>query len=145
MDDQAKVFENFLKKRSLKLTRTRRLILEAVFRNHDHFDVDTLYDQIKTRHQNVSRATIYRTLPLLVQAGLLKQSLRCQDKDHYEHIYGHERHLHFLCTRCGNIIEIESGGIEKIIRVMAEEKDFKIMEYNIVMRGICANCRTGGE
>ena len=68
MNAHEKVFINFLKEKGLKLTSPRRIIMEAVFQNHDHFDIETLYDQIRKEHEDVSRATIYRTVPLLVEA-----------------------------------------------------------------------------
>lgn len=140
MENFEKVFENYLRSRSLKMTRPRKIILEAVFETHDHFDVDNLYDLIRKEHKDVSRATIYRTIPLLIEAGLIKQSLRCQAKDQYEHIYGHSHHLHFLCVECGKIIEAESKEVEALIDKIAEEKLFKIKDFELGAKGYCSKC-----
>ena len=99
MKKEKELYRDFLKSKNLKLTKPRLIIMEAVFENHEHFNVDDLYEQIKKKHKNVSRATIYRTVPLLVESGLIKQSLRCESKDIYEHTYGHENHLHFICEK----------------------------------------------
>ena len=141
MKEHEKIFKEFLKTKGLKLTAPRRIILDTIFTYHRHFNVDALYDVIRKDHNNVSRATIYRTMPLLVESGLIKQSLRCQSKDHYEHIHGHEDHLHFLCIKCGNIIEVESGDIEKALNKLAEKKNFKISDYNLGAKGICQKCQ----
>ncbi len=145
MENEMKIFKDFLVSKSLKLTRPRKIILREVFQNHDHFTVDELFEQIREKHSNVSRATIYRTMPLLIDAGLLKQSLRCEAKDRYEHIYGHEKHLHFICDRCGKIIEIELKQLENILNDMAKEYDFKIREYNLGARGLCKECQKKTE
>ncbi len=134
------VFEEYLRSRSLKLTRPRRIIVDAVFNNHDHFDVDTLYDFIRKETSDVSRATIYRTIPLLIEAGLVKQSLRCQAKDQYEHTYGHKHHLHLLCIECGEIIEAESDAVEKLLNKIARKQGFKIRDYELGAKGICSKC-----
>lgn len=134
------VFEDFLRTKSLKMTSPRKIILEAVFRTHNHFDVDSLYDIIRSKHSDVSRATIYRTIPLLIEAGLVKQSLRCQAKDQYEHTYGHKRHLHFLCIKCGKIIETESDKVEGLLAELAQKEKFIIKDYNLGAKGLCADC-----
>lgn len=141
MQAHVKIFENYLKKHNLKLTRPRHIILDAVFANHSHFYVDALYDQIRQEHSDVSRATIYRTMPLLIESGLIKQSLRCQAKDHYEHVFGHEHHLHLICNKCGAIIEARSDAVETQLMKLAEEHHFTITECNIGARGICEKCR----
>lgn len=142
MEDHVVVFEQFLKDRDLKLTRPRRIILDAVFATHSHFDVDALFDEIRQKYDDVSRATIYRTMPLLVEAGLIKQSLRCQAKDHYEHIFGHKHHLHFICSKCGAILEADSDAIEAKLKELAHTYGFEVNEMNIGARGLCKKCRS---
>jgi len=88
MKDYEKKFIGFLKTNNLKYTRPRQVILQAAFKNKSHFDVETLYEQIRRKSRDVSRATVYRTMPLLVKSGLIKQSLRCQAKDQYENVSG---------------------------------------------------------
>jgi len=140
MLDHESVFENFLKTKGLKLTKPRKIILDEVFKDHGHFNVDALYDLIRKDHNNVSRATIYRTMPLLVGSGLIKQSLRCQAKDHYEHIHGHPSHLHLICVKCGRIIEVESKSIEATLLDLSQKKGFTIKEFNVGAKGICKKC-----
>lgn len=136
-----KAFVNFLRKRGLKLTNPRRIILQAVFANHGHFDIETLYDQIRAEHKGVSRATIYRSIPLLVEAGLIKRPLRQGSKDRYEHTYRHKDHFHLLCSECGKIIEAGSKEVEKRLRDIAEKHKFEIDELNIIVSGLCKKCQ----
>ncbi|MFC1887938.1 Fur family transcriptional regulator [Candidatus Cloacimonadota bacterium] len=141
MNSYEKAFIGYLKERGLKLTKPRRIILEAVFKNHGHFDIETLYDQIKVEHKGVSRATIYRTIPLLVEAGLIKKPLRQGFKDHYEHTYGHMNHLHLLCTECGKIIEVGTKQVENQLLDIVSKNDFHLSEYNISISGVCNKCQ----
>ena len=140
MQKPENVFSNFLRTKGLKLTSPRKIILEAVFTTHEHFNVDAMYDLIRQTHSNVSRATIYRTMPLLVEAGLIKQSVRCQAKDYYEHIYGHSNHLHLICKVCGEIIEADSKEVEKAIEKIALKYNFSATEFDLAARGICSTC-----
>jgi len=140
MNAHEKVFINFLRKKGLKLTKPRRIILEAVFQNHDHFDIETLYDQIRKEYKDVSRATIYRTVPLLVQAGLIKKPLRQDCKDHYEHTFGHRNHLHLVCVNCKKIIEESNKQVEDILLSLAEKNKFKMDEFNLIVSGLCRKC-----
>jgi len=135
------VFEKYLVSKGLKLTKPRKIILNTVFATHEHFNIDELYDQIRKKHKDVSRATIYRTIPLLVKSGLIKQSIRCLAKDHYEHTYGHNRHLHLICEKCGKIIEVESKEAESILNKLAKIHSFDIKEYNVGAKGLCRECR----
>ncbi len=142
MQEHERIFDNFLKTKGLKLTKPRKIILDEVYENHDHFNVDQLYDRIRKEHIDVSRATIYRTMPLLVAAGLIKQSIRYQAKDHYEHIHGHERHLHLVCAKCGKIIEADSSDAEKLLQKIADKQNFRIKDFNIEVNGLCRDCRS---
>lgn len=134
-------FKNFLKEKRLKFTPERRAILKGVFSLHRHFDVDELYDKLRKAGVNVSRASIYRTLPLLIQCGLIAQTFRCRDKASYEHIFGHEHHDHMLCMRCGKIIEFSDEKIEKLQEEVCKRYRFKSVEHKLGIRGYCRKCR----
>jgi len=141
MEKEKDLYREFLRTKGLKMTKPRLIILEAVFENHGHFNVDDLYEQIKKKHKDVSRATIYRTIPLLIESGLIKQSLRCESKDIYEHTYGHENHMHFICEKCGKIIETGYEKIAELMDELAEQENFQISEYNLGARGLCSDCQ----
>jgi len=136
--DYRTIFIDYLQKRGLRLTRVRSIILEAVFTTHSHFDADELYDLV--RHKDVSRATIYRTLPFLVDSKLVKKSMFGLNKEKYEHIYGHPNHFHIICTKCGRVIEQIDKGIECSIIRLAENSGFEYKDYNLRISGICSLC-----
>jgi Fur family ferric uptake transcriptional regulator len=141
MSKELQIFHEYLQKKGLKLTKPREIILEEVFYTKKHFNVDELYDQIKRKYDNVSRATVYRTIPLLIEANLIKNALRCAAKDHYEHIYGSVNHFHLVCKQCGKIIEEDLNEVEEVLQKYAELHNFKIEEFNIGANGYCSDCK----
>ncbi len=145
MKNHNTVFEEFLKSKNLKLTEQRKIILNAVFENHNHFCVDTLYDQIqqsKLDQEFVSRATIYRTIPLLIEAKMIKVSEKISEKENYEHTYGHPKHAHLMCIICNKIIEEdENKKINNALNQIAKKYNFKITDFNICIKGECCDCR----
>ncbi len=146
MKTYKKVFYELLKQKGLKLTQPRNAILEAVFHTHSHFNVDELYDILRKDKKEVSRPTVYRTIPLLLEAGLIKKSFTKNDKENYEHIYGHHEHIHFICLKCGAVIELENEELQKKLDELASNQNFKIKEKNVLVKGICSKCqRTGNK
>ncbi len=140
MKDEKKIFEEYLRDNDLKLTMTRQIILSTVFSLHAHFDVDELYDIIKETAHKVSRATIYRTIPLLVDAGLVKAAVRSDGKERYEHVFGHDKHLHMICEVCGKIHEASTKEFERLIKKMAKAHNFHVEDFSIGIRGKCDDC-----
>ena len=96
-------------------TEQQRDLVRHVFAHHNHFDADTLIDDLKKADLRVSRATVYRTLSKLVDAGLLHR-LELGTRTFYEHDYGYPQHEHLVCERCGRIIEFQSPVLEAVIR-----------------------------
>lgn len=135
------IFEEFLEMKGLKFTRSRRVILATVFRLHKHFDVEQLYDIIRNTSKNVSRATVYRTIPLLVEAGLIQRSVRSEARDTYEHIFGHPKHAHWVCNICGAVIETDMTGANKLMQNMAKAQSFAIDDISLIISGICKKCQ----
>ncbi len=133
----------FLVKKGLKLTSAREIILEVILKQKTHFEVEKIYEIIKKKYGNISRATIYRTINLLLQAGFIKKVLPCMETDCYETVYNQPHHLHFICVKCGRIFEMPSEEIEEIYKKMAKTIDFEIQEFNFTAKGICKDCKKG--
>lgn len=143
MQQQEAIFEAYLKRKELKLTPARRLILETVFNLHEHFDIEQLYDIIHQISREVSRATVYRTIPLLMEAGLVQRSVRSITRDKFEHIYGHPRHVHWVCKSCGAVLETDMHELTELIAAKAKTQNFQPDDINIVITGTCWKCRNG--
>ena len=141
MQDFEIVFNQDLEKRGLKLTKARRYVLETVFELHKHFNTQDLYEKIKSKISGISLATVYRTLPLLVEAGLVQYSIRKEGKESYEHIFGHPKHIHWLCHKCGTLIETDLKEIYPIIMRYAKELEFEPDDISLNIRGLCWKCK----
>lgn len=135
-----KNFEGFLKKQGLKLTPQRRRVFERAFATHEHFSAETLYRWIQADSRDVSRATVYRTLSLLVEGGFLESLDAGQGELLYEHVLGHRHHDHLVCLACGKIEEFSDERIEALQREAAERKGFALEYHNLRLFGTCASC-----
>jgi len=129
--------KNYLKSRGLRFTPERKIILEKIFSLHEHFDVEKLYEKL---NKQISRATIYRTLSLLVKSGLVKELFRCQEKTSFEHVFGHKHHDHMLCLNCNRIIEFREEKIEKLQKEICKKYNFTPIEHRLTIKGYCKKC-----
>lgn len=141
MKDYEHRFTEFLISRGLRYTETRRLILNTVFSLHEHFDAEQLYDRMRIMNADVSLATIYRTLPLLLESGLIQHSLRLDARDKFEHIFGHPQHLHWICRKCGAVVETSLEQILPHIRKVASDQHFLLEDYQLNLKGLCWKCQ----
>lgn len=132
-------FNAFLKTQGLSNTGSRLKIVDAVYSIEGHFDIDELAEHLDS---SVNRATVYRTIKLMTDAGLVaKVRTNSHQKVAYEHTIGHGHHDHLVCDKCGNIIEFYSEKVEQIHERIASEFDFELLHHNTVLTGICAKCR----
>jgi Fur family ferric uptake transcriptional regulator len=136
-----RAFERFLKTRALKLTAQRRRIFERVFATHEHFSAERLYGWMRDEvGSGVSRATVYRTLSLLVEGGFLETLDAGQGELLYEHVLGHRHHDHLMCIDCGRIEEFTDERIEALQGEVATRKGFTLHYHNLRLFGTCASC-----
>ena len=133
-------FRDFLTARGLRFTRERAHILDKVFSTHKHFKADELRLAMRTQNARVSKATIYRTLALLVESGLLRQVITGEKHAHYEHVFGHEHHDHMVCSRCGEILEFFDPAIERLQDKICRQKRFQAEGHRLQITGLCARC-----
>ncbi|MCK4912064.1 MAG: transcriptional repressor [Thermodesulfovibrionales bacterium] len=137
---QKKAFREFLESQNLRLTREREAIIEHVLRKHGHFDPEELHFELKGNGAKVSRASIYRTIPLLVNAGIIEKVENTDKHAHYELILGRKHHDHMLCTRCGKVIEFYSEGLERLQDRLCKAEGFKGNSHTLEIKGLCSRC-----
>lgn len=142
MEQEERQFIEYLRRTGQKVTRARRKVLEEVFRRHDHFDAEALYLRLKGRQAGVSRATVYRTLSLLDQSGLVHKMELGEARSRYEHILGHPHHDHLICVRCGKIEEFHQPRIEAMQRKLCEQCGFEMHSHSLQIYGLCRRCQT---
>src|SRR2546423_5009031 len=106
-------FQDFLVTNALKLTHEREALVREIFATHYHFEADQLLFKMKEKHLKISRATVYRTLELLVKSGLVRRVHLGEDHYHYEHVRADSHHDHLICTTCGAVIEFNDPDLER--------------------------------
>jgi Fur family ferric uptake transcriptional regulator len=125
--------------RPQRYTEQQRDMVRYIFSQHNHFDADRLFDDMKRAGFPVSRATVYRTLNKLVDAGLLRR-LDVGPRMFYEHDYGYPQHEHLYCQTCGKMIEFQNAAINEVIRDVCLEHNFQSNGHSFIIRGTCAEC-----
>lgn len=123
-----------------RLTSQRRLVLEIINESQSHLDVETIYLQAKQRDNRISLATVYRSLALLKEIGLIVEHSLGEDHAHFETAQ-QQPHYHFTCEKCGRVIEFNAPEIEKIIRTLSRTRNFEIKEVHFFLSGICDACQ----
>lgn len=140
-----KRFEEFLRTKELRVTQQRREVLLLAWSTHDHFTAEEMYGWVRERGGRASRATVYRTLALLVEAGFLAALERGQGQILYEHILGHQHHDHMICLSCNRILEFRNAEIERLQEEEAARHGFEMVNHSLTIEGTCAACRQRGK
>ncbi|MFH1995150.1 MAG: Fur family transcriptional regulator [Nitrospinota bacterium] len=133
-------FRDFLSTKGLKYTPERGIILSAILSIKGHFLVEDLYAHIRQSEQGISLATVYRTIPLLLEGGVVREVPSPQGKVAYEQILGNEHHDHLLCTSCGKVIDFKDDLIEKRQDAVCDSHGFEPQGHQMVIKGYCRAC-----
>lgn len=134
-------FEKFVRGKGCRLTGERLALIEGIKRQRGHFNVDILLSCLKKQGLKASRDTVYRNLPMLLEAGLLVQSFRTSRDTYYESTSAKSHHDHLVCRQCGKIAEFEESGIEKIQQRVAGKYGFKLEYHCHQLIGLCKKCQ----
>lgn len=145
VDKEITRFQHFLQQQGLKLTGERAALVREIFSTHYHFEADELLFKMKQKSVKISRATVYRTLELLVKSLMVRRVHLGEDHYHYEHVIGNSHHDHLICTTCGSVIEFNDPAIEARQREVCERKRFTPTFHNLQILGVCDACRKKGE
>jgi Fur family ferric uptake transcriptional regulator len=134
-------FREYLTSRSRpqRYTDQQRDMVVFIFSKHNHFDADQLVEEMKQQGLQVSRATVYRTLSKLVDAGLLRR-LDIGPRMYYEHDYGYPQHEHLVCQKCHKVIEFQYPEIDSALNDICQQQGFQLEGHSFVIRGICGEC-----
>lgn len=143
----AQKFEVLLARRGLKYTYERKHIFEEVHHYKHHFDADSLYEHFKKKGFRIARDTVYRTIPLLLESGVIQKSVGEGKREFYEPTTkGH--HDHMVCVRCGKIIEFICDEIEALQDKVCANHQFKLIFHDHRLFGECKAChaaKPGGQ
>ena len=134
-----KEFKKYIKEKNLKFTQQRETILDEILNTKGHFQVEDIVHNIKNKNINVSRATVYRTLNILKDMGLVTEVIKFDNKTIYE-ISLKEHHDHLICTNCGKIIEFHEEEIEKLQDKICKNYQFTPSFHRLEIFGLCKEC-----
>jgi Fur family ferric uptake transcriptional regulator len=139
--DSLEIFTSFIEKKGLKKTSERLVMFKLIKKISGHFDADDLLAAIIKNGLKISRASVYRTILLLVEAGLISETLQRDGRTVYE--YGPEKshHDHMICVKCGKLIEFSDILIEKHQKEICKKHKFEMTGHKLEIKGICSACR----
>lgn len=124
-----------------RVTPARFAVLDAVLQSQGHFDADGLYYRLITTGTKVSRATVYNTLEVLQECGLVSKYRFAENSSRYEKAFGRPHHHHLICLECGDIIEFVNDKLERIQNDVCLEKGFVPQSSTLQIFGSCSKCK----
>lgn len=132
-----------LRQAGKRITPQRVLILETMREAGGHLDADEIHRLAKQKAPRLSLSTVYRTLAVLKEAGLVDELHLGEEHHHYE-IKG-DGHHHLICQGCGKVVEFECPFSQDLLRDLGEEHDFEITGIHLDLVGYCAECLQGRQ
>jgi Fur family ferric uptake transcriptional regulator len=137
--------EATLREHGVRLTAPRRTILDSALRMRGHFTAEELLERMRSHGLPASKATVYRTLSLLVDMGLLEPREFERGSLRYEAVAGHDHHDHMICTGCGAVHEFVDPEIERLQDIACERFGFRMLGHSHRIFGLCARCVARGR
>ena len=133
-------FNAYLNGNGRKASRGRTEVFSEVFHHHGHFTAEDLVKSCRKNHSQASRATIYRSLRELLEAGIVRKTAFGEKHDCFEHVYDEKLHHHARCIRCHTLIEFPDLKEDKVYVSFLEKKGFRILGHEMHFYGICQKC-----
>jgi Fe2+ or Zn2+ uptake regulation protein len=124
-----------------RMTRQRRLVMQVIQENPGHLEVEAVYALAKASNPKISLATVYRTLAVLKEMGMVKEHALGQSHAHFE-AAPEKPHYHFTCRKCGRVIEFDAPQVVQIVHAVSKREGLQVTDVHLFLSGYCANCRT---
>ncbi len=137
---QKKRFQDFLAEKQLKKTSQRTLVWETLLDLEGHPTVEEIRERLLERGHRVGLSTVYRTLKILLDSGMVRQS-KSDNTTLYEPLIDEPNHIHFVCNKCGKTEEFSSPKIERLIKSVTEEHRFEERYSRYAIYGLCQVAR----
>ncbi len=131
---------SILRAHGLRMTQQRRVVLETAMGMRGHFSADDVLQHLQHRRRHVSRATVYRFLPMLAAAGVLREAIFGQEHVHYELALAAPGHAHLICQECGAIAEFQSRPVDQSLSHVCAAHGFCEKERRVEVVGLCESC-----
>ena len=136
-------FRRHLRDHRQPVTRQRDLVAQTVFQSEDHLSVEAIIRRLKDQREAVGTATVYRTLELLVESGLVRAHDFGEGFKRYEPMPAQTHHEHLICERCGRVVEFQNVQLERMLPMIADEHAYQHQRHRVEIYGVCADCRRG--
>ncbi|MBS4016371.1 MAG: transcriptional repressor [Candidatus Latescibacteria bacterium] len=133
-------FQKYCRRAGLKRSGQRDKVFNMFLKTEQHISAFRLFEKIRKQGEKIGYSTVYRTLRLLVKAGLA-QTLTFGGETHFEHKFKHKHHDYFICSKCGKTIEFTSPTIERIQNRLAKKYNFTPQKHTLLIYGLCINCQ----
>ncbi len=127
----------------LRMTRQRQVILDVLRQSHGHLDAEALHDRVRQQDPRISLATVYRTLALLKEFGLVQEHRLGEEHGHFE-AAPQAPHYHFTCLKCRKVIEFQASSVQRVVREVAAKESVQITDVHLLLSGYCADCSREG-
>lgn len=138
------VLKEELKKKGYKLTPQRRSIVDTIVDSEGkHLTAEEIYDEVKKKCPEIGLATVYRTILLLEEIGIVSRLHLNDGCSRYELVHSDEkhRHHHLICNKCNSVIEVEDDLLDELEANIEDNYGFKIMDHSVKFFGICSECQ----
>ncbi len=134
-------FRRYLRDHHQPVTRQRDLVAQVVFLSEEHLSVDEILRLLKEQGEAVGTATVYRTLEVLVESGLVRAHDFGEGFRRYEAMPAQTHHEHLICDRCGRVVEFQNERLERMLPVIADEHAFQHSRHRVEIYEVCRECR----
>jgi Fur family ferric uptake transcriptional regulator len=140
-----RLFGRYLREQGLPVTQQREAVAEVVFSSTEHLSVEEIEQELREGGERIGKATIYRTLDLLVKSKLVDEHDFGEGFKRYEHRLSRQPiHEHLICQECGKVVEFRSEQIREVEERVAAEHGFRLTRHKLEIYGICGSCQEAG-
>jgi Fur family ferric uptake transcriptional regulator len=139
------VFGRYLRDLGLPVTHQREVVADVVFGSEGHLSVDDIVGKLRERGEHIGKATVYRTMDLLVRSRLVAEHDFGEGFKRYEHrLSSHPVHEHLICLECGKVVEFESHELYGVESRVRHEHGFHPVRRRLEIYGLCRECQEAG-
>ena len=145
MSPYIQLFRRYLREQGLPVTPQRETVAEAIFASAGHLSVEDIENALRGSGERIGKATIYRTVEILVRSGLVEEHDFGEGFKRYEHLFGSTPvHEHLICINCHEVVEFQSPDVVRIQEEAANQHGFQSVRHRLEIYGLCGSCQAKG-